>query len=438
MTEISPFRGVLYHPEHPGDIARLVAPPYDMISPEEQQALCDRDDHNIVRLILGCQFPEDTPARNRYTRAAEALKAWLGKGILRRDEAPALYVYDQEYSLPRKPRLSRHGFIALARLEELGKGSIHPHEKTMSGPKEDRLNLMLACRANFSQVFSFYDDPAGEVERVIAGAMPERPLFDFTDRSGVRHALTPLTDKEALARVRTIMADRALFIADGHHRYETALNFRRIMRERLGEAFPASYDHVMMYFANMSSPGLTILPFHRLVSLPEGVETAAVITRLADLGNLAPLPASAERYATINFLLEQMSQAGEDEHRFGVWAPPAFYLLSVPRGAGRVEAPASRVDDLDVSVLHRIVLEEALGAALPQAEVSYLTREEDILARMDARDRQVVFFLNPTRVDQVRDIAATGLRMPPKSTNFHPKLISGLVLNLLEEDPSGT
>ncbi len=430
MARIEPFKGVLYNPGGIKEISRVVAPPYDMISPLEQKELYEKDPHNIVRLILGYQYPRDSENENRYTRAAAALEEWLGQSVLRRDGAPSIYIYDQEYGLSRGPRLKRRGFIALAALEELGQGSIYPHERTLSGPKEDRLKLMLACRANFSQIFSFYNDPAGAIDGVMTEATGET-RFDFSDAAGVRHALHALTEPAAVDRIRGLMADKSLFIADGHHRYETALNFRRLMRQEMGDGYPAAYDYVMMYFVNMSSPGITILPFHRVVALPPDLSAQAVVDRIKPLGELIPVGRGKDRMADLQELLETMSLTVEGEHRFGIFAPPSFHLLIYRHGWKEGSEREQLVDGLDVSILHKVLLEEGLMGFENQAEIAYHTREKDILALIDKGSHQMVFFLNPTKIGQVSRIAGAGLRMPPKSTNFHPKLISGLVFNLL-------
>jgi uncharacterized protein (DUF1015 family) len=432
MSRISPFKGVLYHPPVAGDIARLVSPPYDMISSTGQEALYGRDPHNFVRLDYGLEKAGDNDRDNRYTRAAADLDAWLASGVVARDDRPALYVYEQEYSLPRGPRQRRRGFIALAELEEFG-GNIHAHEKTLAGPKEDRLRLMESCRTNFSQIFTFYDDPSAGVEAALEAARPA-PRFDFTDETGVRHVLSPVHDPATIDAVTRLMNDRPLYIADGHHRYETALTFRRTMREAMGPGYPKAFDRVMMYFTNMSAPGLTILPFHRLVALPPGQRTSDVMARLAGEGVLSPSVEVGDPRAGVERLLALMREASGDEHRFGIWAPPGFHLLTLRRGPAPEGGVQALVDNLDVSILHGTILPAVTAGESGRATVAYATREDDILSFMEAgQGHELAFLLNPTSVAQVRDIAAGGLRMPPKSTNFHPKLVSGLVFNLLAD-----
>jgi uncharacterized protein (DUF1015 family) len=436
MSGIIPFRGVVYNPEGIRDISRVAAPPYDMISPREQKALYQRDPHNVVRLILGFQKPEDNEEDNRYTRAAGTLEEWLRQRVLIRDDEPSFYVYDQEYSLERGGRYQRRGFISLVRLEEFGVGGIYPHESTMSGPKEDRLKLMMATRSNFSQIFSFYSDRESRVEAVLQENLPARPRFRFTDDKNVSHTLFSITDPSVISEITGLMKERSVFIADGHHRYETALNFRRMMKEQLGDRYSVSYDYIMMYLANTCSPGLNILPFHRLIRLPDSIGTSMVVERLRHVGELTELASGPDRAALLGDMQEKMSRAAEDEHLFGLYAPPRIFLLRHRSGTAPPRDAKGILDALDVKILHRIILEKALGGELSRAEIAYVRQESDILEKMDADDYHLAFFLNPTRVDQVREIAYAGLRMPPKSTNFHPKLVSGLVMNVMEgHDP---
>jgi uncharacterized protein (DUF1015 family) len=431
MSHLIPFRGVLYNPDRVDDISRVVAPPYDMISPGEQQALHDGDPFNLVRLTLGFRFPEDTREDNRYTRAARTMESWLGEGVLVRDNEPSIYVYDQEYSLGEGQNYLRRGFIALAHLEEFGGGRIFPHERTFSGPKEDRLKLTAACRANFSQIFSFYGDPEERVDGIIRENLPGEPRFDLTDGRGVRHILYSITDPSVIAAITGGMKDQTLFIADGHHRYETSLRFRQMMKEDSPAEYSGDYDYVMMYFANTYSPGLNILPFHRLIKLPEFIESSKVVKRLKYVGDLTRVPISDDRPAALARLIGEMSRAREGDHLFGVYAPPDLYLLRYRRGALPSTAAGGGMDDLDVNILHRTIMEEVLEGAVSQVEIAYTGRQEEILEKMDRKEYHLAFLLNPTRVEQVREIASAGQRMPPKSTNFHPKLISGLVLNVM-------
>jgi uncharacterized protein (DUF1015 family) len=431
MAQITPFHGEMYDPSRIRGIEKVVAPPYDMISPDEQETLYARDPHNCVRLILGRQSPADGAEDNRYTRAAADLATWRREGILRRDERPAIYLYEQEYQLPRRPPQLRRGFISRIGLEELGTGRIVPHEKTMSGPKQDRLHLMMACRANFSQVFAFYDDPARKVERLLEGGLSVEPRWDFATPDGIRHRLGAIVNREAVADIARHLRDSTLTIADGHHRYETALTFRRMMREQRGDDLPPGYSSVMMFCTNMASPGLSILPFHRLVSLPEGETPRQVLGRLASLGKLETLGPVGENREAMAALLRIMEERGEEEHVFGVHLPGEFHLLILRHRDRGVTAPDRQVQNLDVSLLHETILPRVLPGG--PTEIAYLAREEDILSQVGQGSRQMAFLLNPTGLSQVRDIAAAGLRMPPKSTNFHPKVISGLVFNNLEE-----
>src|SRR3990172_6147443 len=270
MAEIVPFRGVLYNPAKVGDLNKVMAPPYDVISPKKQDELYERHPNNIIRIILGKTTPEDTQGSDRYSRSAVDLEKWLGEGVLAHDEKPALYYYTQTYTQDGSKH-TRKGFIGLSRLVDFGKG-IHPHEKTLSGPKADRLKLMQACDANMSCIFTLYSDPVLRVNKLLeAASAGKAPDIDVTDDDGIVNRIWRVDDQQTLNGVTESMKDKSLFIADGHHRYETALNYRNEMRKLTGDTSgEAPFDYVMMMFVNMDSKGLSVLPTHRaLKNMPK-------------------------------------------------------------------------------------------------------------------------------------------------------------------------
>ena len=266
MAEIVPFKGVLYNPAKVGDLGKVMAPPYDVISPKKQDELYERHPNNIIRIILAKTTSEDRPGSDRYSRAATDLGKWVGEGVLTQDEKPAIYYYTQTYTEKDGTKHTRKGFIGLSRLVDFGKG-IHPHERTLSGPKADRLQLMQACDANMSCIFTLYSDPALRVNKLLEGAIAGKaPDIDVTDDDGIVNRIWRVDDKQTLNGVIESMSDKSLFIADGHHRYETALNYRNMMREKAGSfTGDEPFNFIMMYFSNMDDEGMTIWPTHRVV-----------------------------------------------------------------------------------------------------------------------------------------------------------------------------
>ena len=294
MANILPFQGTLYSREVVGDIGNVVAPPYDVITADDQQALHARHQNNVIRLELGLDQPDDGPSRNRYTRAASLLRDWLVRGALRRDPQPAIYPYRIEYRVPSGEPGADHrvlkGFLSLVELEEFGTGRIFPHENTRSAAKTDRLNLLETCRANFSPIFSLFSDSEGTVNQLIEKSVNvDRPRIDVRDDSGFRHQLWAITQRDVLRELTDAMKPKPLFIADGHHRYETALTYRRLRRQQPGHQTCDGlqpYDGVLMLFSSLQDPGLTILPTHRVLKTP--VPTVAQIRdRLRDRFEIA-------------------------------------------------------------------------------------------------------------------------------------------------------
>jgi len=439
MATILPFRGVLYNPAVVGDVAQVVAPPYDVIDARAQRALYARHPNNVVRLELGLDEPGDDAARNKYQRAATALRAWLASGALARDPAPAVYPYTIEYRVPGggpgETRLLK-GFLATVVLEEFGEGRIYPHENTRSAAKADRLRLMEACRANFSPIFSLFSDPEGDVLRLIDKSVDaDRPRADFRDDEGFRQRLWAVSDRTVLREVSALLQPKPLFIADGHHRYETALAYRRQRRRAEGlppEGADRPYDHVLMLCACLEDPGLTVLPTHRALRL----RLPALPDCLARLEHsfaveLLPFTPATEAAVRERFL-GALRLAGETGRAFGLAleGAGAYALLTLKPGAQ--PAGASAKDRLDVSVLHGLAL-PALGVkAIEEADVVYTKSEQEALDLVRRGEVGAAVLLNPTKVAEVREVAAAGDRMPHKSTYFFPKPLTGLVLNVME------
>ncbi len=432
MADVRPFRALRYDPAH-ADPALTIAPPYDVISPEQQSELYRRGPHNIVRIEYGEQRPDDGAADNRYSRAARDLDAWLRAGVLLRDAEPAVYAYRQEFEWD-GTRHARIAYFAVVRLEEWEKGVIKPHEHTLSGPKADRLDLLRATRTQVSPVYCVYRARDG------APAMPETPgdpLYDV-EEDGQRHVLSAVRDASALRRFAAHLAACDVYIADGHHRYETALNYRNEVRARsaswTGEE-PENF--VLMALTDAADAGLLVLPTHRVVSPPSSPSDA--LARIGRFFDVAEVSGDGDR---LDALLDRLHAAGDGTTACGAvgLVPGAMHLLTLRDRAG-IEAlmPAAEPAAwrrLDVSVLQFGILEHVFGidaAALAAGgAVSYTQDAREACAAVEAGRARVAFLLNATPVAQVLDVADAGGRMPQKSTYFHPKLPTGLVMNLLE------
>jgi len=430
MPRVLPFQGVRYNPARVPDITRVTAPPYDMIPPAEQDELYRRDPHNVVRLILGREQEDGRPV-DRYANAAGCYRRWRSEGILTQDEVPSIYLYREDYAWAGRT-YQRLGLIARIGIDEFGGGAF-AHESTMSGPKADRLRLLQACEANFSQIFALYSDPDGSVEAPLVAATAGTPLVSFDDGKGVAHHLWRVEDPALIARAREGFAGKPFIIADGHHRYETALEYRRLMRQEPAR-FRESMDSVMMCLVRMESPGLTILPFHRMLVAPGPERIVERIGAAFDLEErLLPADRSTWTGATQELL-------GGGDTVFGLsFGGPALTLVRPKAGidlARHLRPGTSKlVADLDVTVLHQVIFAGLLGLdeqrLVQEGGIRFFTKTEDATAEVEAGRGAAAFLLRPSRIDQVWRIATAGQRMPQKSTNFYPKLISGLVFNEL-------
>lgn len=410
MARIYPFQPYRYAPAA-GPLQDLVTQPYDKITPEMQARYLAASPHNLVRVILGERKPGDSPTDNVYTRAAHWLDEWIGSGILKRDAAPGIYPYFQEFTLPdTRERLTRQGFIALGALEDYGANVVHRHERTLAGPKQDRLELLRHTHAHCELLFMLYADAAGEIDALLAQAAAAPPLGEVTDEYGVLHRVWKM---EGGASVTELMADKKLLIADGHHRYETALAFRE---ENPGLA---GADRVPMAFVNMHSPGLRILATHRLVSgIPNSnfpddfLRAVADDFKVTEIDSAARLQQAWDRNTTGCTLI-------------GAAIGNRLYLL---------EERDAR-NELDLAILHREILGKTLGIG------EEAVRDEKFLRYMRGMDKaieearqgraQIAFLVKPVNVQQVADTSFAGRVMPQKSTDFYPKLLSGLTIHRL-------
>ncbi|MDQ2731472.1 MAG: DUF1015 domain-containing protein [Armatimonadota bacterium] len=409
MAGIFPFCSVQYRDVH--RLASLVAPPYDVISPEEQQALYDLSPHNIVRLELGQRSPE--AQSDPYEAAASLLHEWMHSGVLTRSVKPGFIIYRQTYQLPGGSQHTRTGFFAEVQLEEFSTGIIRPHEETFAGPKEDRLRLLRACRANLSPIFGLYPDHP-DVSRTLAAAASAAPDADFLDTKGIRHQMWSLQDSAACETITSSLAESHILIADGHHRYETALAYRKERRESGNSHWP---QRALFVLVSMGDSGLVVLPTHRVLRRVNASTLDGWQGRLGG-ATVLPIPSDVES-------IEAALKPEGGESRFVLVLPDGCHLLKYGPGQG------SPLDCLDVSRLHREVLPAVAGSGDPhELDIEYTQDAGLALDRVREGRAAAALLVNPTPVEKVNLVASTGDRMPEKSTYFYPKLSTGLVLRV--------
>ncbi len=427
MENIRPFKGLRYDPKVAGDYPALLAPPYDVINPEEQEELYKKSENNIVRLILGKKSDKDTQTDNRYTRSAADLKRMLKSGVLKQDKEASIYVLAHRYEAEGVSN-TRIGFVARKKIEEFG-GSIVPHEKTLSGPKTDRLSLTRACRCNFSQIFGLYTDKEKVSDAILAETVKTEPDSDITTDNGDRHRLWAVTDKEWIKKLSSVLDGKPILIADGHHRYETALNYCKESAKNGNDSDDVKY--VMMYLTNTESEGLTILPTNRLIFNLKSFKLESFLKSLSPEFSVEEIVSDSDRRndgAEEKLSTKMQAASGP---AFGLYSGNGkYHFMTYASNAG-----GGPLDKLDVGVLHSKILEAHLGIGpkelAEQTNVKYSQEMANTAEKVDEENFQLAFFLNPTPVDHMRIVTDAGLKMPQKSTYFYPKLISGLVINPL-------
>jgi uncharacterized protein (DUF1015 family) len=444
MAEIIPFRALHYDPRKISDLGTVVTQPYDKISPEMQARYYDLHPYNLVRIIRGRTLSNDGPANNVYVRAARDFKAWIEKDVLTDEREPAVYPYHQEYEIPGQAGQTRvrRGFIALLRLEDYSAHVVHRHEMTLSGPKVDRLELLKTTRAHFGQIFMLYSDPEGVIEGNLAGPTSASPWEQVKDEYGTRHTVWRVEDTKVISQVRRGLHDRPLVIADGHHRYETALAYRNYCRQsgEMGEAG----EYVMATFVRMETEGLTILPTHRLVHSLSRLDPAKFTTGAMKMFDCEEVEATGTAAEWSAPFLARLATAGRERPTLGVYSGPgklALLRLRKDFDPGRELAdfpPTLR--NLDVILLHHLILERLLGidaqAVREERNLSYFRDAAQACGKVEKGEGQIVFLLNPTPVAAVYANALSDCPMPQKSTDFYPKLLSGLTMYWLD-NPGG-
>lgn len=447
MARVAPFRGLRYNQDKIDRMESVVSPPYDVIDQQAQSALAHKHPHNMIHLDLMKSVNLEALTEERYQQARDTFESWQQQSILIRDEQPAIYLYHTEYKLPSGDRRIRKGFLALAGLAEFAEGIVKPHEKTFRGVTTDRLRLIDACQAHFSPIFSLYSDPEGEIMAILEKARALTPLCAVNDQDGCLHTIWSVTDPAALARVQALFAAKPLYIADGHHRYTTSLQLRALMRERLGTVEADSpYDFTMMYLCGMEDQGLSVLPTHRLVRLPAGITADQLAAELGQ-GFVVEEIKGGSREVLVAEVLARMDE-NDTGTMFGLYHPAEdrCFLLTMRPGVMQERCAGKQpetLQGLDVVVLSDLVLESILGLSHAQCEdeglISYFPDPDEALDKAVKESAgngklPVIFLMNPTLVEQVRQVADEKLIMPHKSTYFYPKALTGLVLNKLSAE----
>lgn len=441
MANILPFRGIFYNREKIKELSWVLAPPYDIISSEAQERYYEMSPYNVIRLILEKKFPGDNEANNRYNRSAQFFQEWLEEEILIRDDSPAIYLLEQEYELRsdmfgevapggKGKIIKRRGFIALTRLEDFSKGIVRPHEGTMAEPKRDRLNLLRVCRANFSQVFTTYEDAENRIDKLWKEKRNENPSINVINEENVRHRLWRIDEEKSVNLMVEGMRDKKLFIADGHHRYESALEYRNELRENNPRhSAQESYNYVMSYFVNMKNGGLDILPIHRAIRSFAGFDGKRLIAEAGEYFDI-------KKFNNLKELLGQLENE-KAKHRTGMYmGENEFYLLSLKDERitkGLIKGRADIFCELDVVILHTLIIERVLKISPEsQQSITYSEKINEAVSKVRDGSHCVAFFLRPVNVSEFKAVVEAGEIMPKKSTFFYPKLLSGLVINKID------
>ncbi len=424
MPEIRPFRGLRYNPDTAGDMADLICPPYDVIPPSMQEELYGSSPYNSIKLELPMEA-------DPYAAAAERIAEWLREGVLFEENEPALYPYSQTFTDQEGRSHTRCGFFAALRLHEFAERKVLPHERTLSGPKADRLNLFRTTKTNISAIFGLYADEEGRADSLVAGyTAAHEPVVDAMFQ-GIRNRLWRITDPELIAAVQQALAEKSVYIADGHHRYETGLNYRR---ERSatnhGHTGDEPYNFILCYLNNIHDRGLVVFPIHRLVHSVEGFDAATFLNRLEEHFSVTGLAGRTE--------LKTYLDASTSSYSYGVVTGGSVYGITLKDGAaGLLDSDISpALQQLGLVVLHEVVLNRVLGigqeALARQTNIVYVKDDAEVFRALDEGKAQLGFVVKPATVGQVLAVSESGGVMPQKSTFFYPKIMTGLVFKPLD------
>lgn len=423
MTEIKPFKAVIFNQEKIKDLYKAVCPPYDIISQDAQEYYHNLSPYNFIHILLG----RDTFAQDKYLRAENYFKDWSGNKVFIQDQNPAIYFYSQQYSLKGEKK-TRLGFISLLHLGDKDQ-SAFAHEQTQLAPKEDRLKLLRQLKANLSPIFVIFRDNKRIIQRLWQHNIQERePFIDIVDSEKVSHKLWRLQEPGIISGIQASMASEDIFIADGHHRFEVACAYRDEIKQKLAGNTNGKEDfyYIMTYFTNTDPRGLSILPIHRLLKLDFAIDLKKVIESLSEYFDIEEIKEKGRFF----FLMEK---GGRSEHVLGMYKDKRYWLLRLKNVRileKMIPGKNKEYRSLDVSILNHIVFEKVLGCSLKREEgLSFSPDAEELIRQADGGPAYLIFFLNPTKTEQIVSLAINGERMPAKSTYFYPKLLSGLVIN---------
>ncbi len=419
MAEINPFKGILYNPEKV-DASETMAPPYDIVTNDFKDQLYQKSPHNVIRVDFGKDKDGDNDEENRYTRASKCLTEWQEEGILTQDSDPFFYCYEMSYEVEGKT-LKTRGFLGAVKIEEIGKGRIHPHEMTYSKPKSDRLNILRICNANTSPIWSLYSSKEKVASSILDEIIKEKPFIEADIGDGVAHRLWKITDRSLIEKIKNEMSDKDVFIADGHHRYETAFAFQKEMKEKgLNKTGEEPFNHVLMFLSNMEDEGLSLLPTHRIVEIDSDIHPKEVLGEYFDVQKI-----SSEGRSDDEVRREMFNMMQTKRHSFGMYLTNAdtYYALSFNGSIKDLNLPDC-LKKLDVTVLHQFIFEKLLNIGHYEYEMA----PDIAVERANNGNFEAVFFLNNTEIQDLKKVALAGHRMPPKSTYFYPKLLTGMVI----------
>ncbi len=424
MAAIKPFRGIIYNQEKIEDLAKVMTPPYDVISPLEQKLYYQSHPYNVIRLILGLDFPQDNEKENKYTRAHQFFREWLSNGILKKEKDPAIYVYEKEYSLKERGG-RRKGFLALMKLEKFGSGVIFPHEQTFPKPGTDRLRLLESCRANFNPIFCLYSDSLHLIDQYLE---EKEAILELKDFEGVKHAVGRISNKDTIRMICRGMEDKKIFLADGHHLYLTALKFRDAEQKR-SLSSERSEDFLLIYFLNMETDAVTILPVHRVIGGLTPEQVSKLRSKIPDFFQIEVLNFNSNTEAVQRKEMLERIDNTQDSATFGMYCGENKYYLLKLKDKRRFPAEKINTAVLD-AVLRKILKKNQLEKG---REIDFIKDETEAVELIRAGKYQIAFFLKSLSLKEVRETSLAGKILPPKSTYFYPKPLSGLVMRDLED-----
>lgn len=436
MAVVIPFKGFRYNMEKIGDLSLVTSPPYDIVSLADQERYYSRSEYNIIRIELGKSYSNDDESENRYTRARAYLNEWIEKGILVQEKLPALYIYDQEFSIIGCKAKRRRGLIGLVKLAEFSEKVVLPHENTLSKAKTDRFNLMAATNANISPIFSLYNGGNQLASLLENYTETTQPQIRYVTDEGIIETLWVVTEKNIISQICQFFLDKQLFIADGHHRYETALNYRNNLRvenpEHTGEEL---YNYVMMSLVDMDDPGLVIFPTHRVIRGMKSFNSEFFLKSVEEYFDVRKFEFKQE---DVSAQITSSLRCRDGSKVFGYYdgLGPWYYTLTLRDDLAMKEAlpdKSTAYRNLDVAVLHSLIFERYFGIGAEnlanQTNVTYTRDIKEAIDWVRSKEYQCAFFLNPTRVEQVKEVSIANEKMPQKSTYFYPKLTTGLVIH---------